>query len=222
MKFLVISLLLCLSAGALAHTEGDAAAPTGDLSTVTETKTETKRYKLTWLEKLQAAYGEGEKRGTFPPIEGSLNAILTGVIETTRGSLKGLEPSVQAVYVTPIPTVRIILAASKIKICGPQTHLEFLLNHVICFVNGPLFLGLGVSPIPVCIKGREVQCYGPYLRLADTITPQMAAPGGCMGLCDADWGIKDVALQEVNNAGQTIGTTPIQDQKAPDSALNIP
>jgi len=224
MKFLVISLLLCLAAGAMAHPDITAdASATEDLSQVTTVEETTQRYKLTWLEKLMQGYDEGQKRGVFPPIEGALNLILTGVLESARGSLKGLEPSVQSVYVTPIPTVRIILAASKIKICGPQTHLEFLLNHVICFVNGPLYLGLAVSPIPICIKGREVQCYGPFLRLPDTLTPEMISSGD-YGLTDGAW-LGNVQLEKVDESGSTVEKNPVDTETTagsgtPDSHLS--
>jgi len=187
---------------------GSTATTTEDLSSVTTVEETTQRYKLTWLEKLMQGYNEGAKRGVFPPIEGALNLIVTGVLESARGSLKGLEPAVQSVYVTPIPTLRIILAASKIKICGPQTHLEFLLNHVICFVNGPLYLGLAASPIPICIKGREVQCYGPFLRLPDTLTPEMV-DSGKMGLDDGAW-LGNVQLEQVDESGDTVGKSPVE------------
>jgi len=225
MKFLLITLVLCLAAGTQADVKAGAAVAGGggekggedgggffdfepDFSEQVEEETVTKRYKLTWLEKLMQGYEEGKKQGVFPPIEGSLNAIVTGVLETSRGSLKGLEPSVQAVYVTPIPTLRIILAGAKMKVCRPETHLEFLLNHVICFVNGPLYLALAVSPLPICIKGKEVQCWGPFMRLPDTLTPGMIE-SGTMGLGEGDW-LQDLKLEEVDATGDTINEQPIE------------
>jgi len=205
MKFLLLSLALCLVAGA-AVASVDEVASVDDFSTVVTTDVQTKRFKFTWLEQLVDGIKAGGAGSAIPPIEGSVNAIVTGVLGTTKGSLKGLEPSIQAVYVTPVPTLRILLAGSKIKVCGPQTHVEFLLNHIICLVNGPLNMGLGVSPLPICIKGREKQCHGPYMRLPDTLTPQQR-----QGIKSGDWsGLKDMALQEIDGEGNVIAKLPVE------------
>lgn len=86
---------------------------------------------------------------------GTLGKILTGVTDLTRGLVKGLESSVTSLYTVLIPTVRIILAGSKIKVCRPQSRTEVIVWFVKEFVNVQLSADLGVAQIPLCLPREE-------------------------------------------------------------------
>jgi len=86
---------------------------------------------------------------------GTLGKLLTGVTDLVRGVMKGLEPSIQAVYAVIIPTVRIIVASGKIKVCRPQSRVEVLVWFIKEFINVQLNADLGVAQIPLCVGSEE-------------------------------------------------------------------
>jgi len=86
---------------------------------------------------------------------GTVGKLLTGVGDLTRGIVKGLEPSITSLYTVIIPTVRIILAGGKIKVCRPQSRLEVVVWFVKEFVNVQLNADLGVAQIPLCVPREE-------------------------------------------------------------------
>jgi hypothetical protein len=86
---------------------------------------------------------------------GTVGKLLAGVGDLTRGIVKGLEPSITALYTVLIPTVRIVLAGGKIKVCRPQSRLEVVVWFVKEFVNVQLNADLGVAQIPLCVPREE-------------------------------------------------------------------
>jgi hypothetical protein len=101
-------------------------------------------------------FGGGLRDASGAPQKiGTLNKLVSGLLELARGAVRGLAPAIMSLYDTVLPTVRIILAAGDMHVCRPQTSLELLVWDVKEFINNQGRENLGVPVLPLCLPSEE-------------------------------------------------------------------